>query len=60
LPRKKEESMTVNLGNVRVDVHIEMARMSEPLSAVEKAYREARIDRVVEDARNSLQLDLVY
>lgn len=52
--------MTVNLGNVRVDVHIEMARMSEPLSAVEKAYREARIDRVVEDARNSLQLDLVY
>lgn len=52
--------MTVNLGNVRVDVSIELASTSANLSAVEKALKQANIDRVVEDARNSLQLDLVY
>jgi hypothetical protein len=52
--------MTVNLGGVRLNVNVELTGTSEGLSAVEKAYREARIDRVVEDARNSLQLDLIY
>jgi hypothetical protein len=52
--------MTVNFGGVRLNVQIELTGESDTLSAAEQAYRAAQVDRVAENTRYSVQLDLVY